>query len=62
MKNTEIRNFTVEELKKAVGDQETRLQKLNFAHAITPLENPITLRTNRRLLARLKTELHSRNA
>jgi large subunit ribosomal protein L29 len=62
MKNKEIRQFTVEELKKAVLDQETRLHKLKFAHAITPLENPITLRTNRRLLARLITELHSRNA
>ncbi len=62
MKNTEIKKFTVEELNKAVIDQETRLQKLKFAHAITPLENPITLRTDRRLLARLKTELHSRNA
>ena len=33
------------------------LKKLEFAHAISPLENPMSIRNLRRELARLKTEL-----
>jgi len=33
------------------------LKKLEFAHAISPLENPMNIRGLRRDIARLKTEL-----
>jgi large subunit ribosomal protein L29 len=33
------------------------LKKLEFAHGISPLENPMSLRELRREIARLKTEL-----
>ena len=40
-----------------IKDDEQRLKKLGFAHAISPLENPQSLRSLRRDIARLKTQL-----
>jgi large subunit ribosomal protein L29 len=40
-----------------IKEDEMRLKKLEFAHAISPLENPVSIRNLRRELARLKTEL-----
>jgi large subunit ribosomal protein L29 len=34
-----------------------RLKKLEFAHAISPLENPMSIRALRKDVARLKTAL-----
>ncbi|MEY4261967.1 MAG: hypothetical protein RLZZ625_803, partial [Pseudomonadota bacterium] len=34
-----------------------RLKKLEFAHTISPLENPMSIRGLRQDIARLKTEL-----
>ena len=31
--------------------------KLTFAHAITPIENPMKIRAARKLIARLETEV-----
>ena len=40
-----------------IKEDELRLKKLEFAHAISPLENPMSIRSLRKELARLKTEL-----
>jgi len=37
-----------------------RLKKLEFAHAISPLENPMSIRGLRKDISRLKTELRKR--
>ena len=44
-------------LKARIQEDELRLKKLEFAHAISPLENPMSIRSLRRDVARLKTEL-----
>jgi len=36
------------------------LKKLEFAHAISPLENPMSIRGLRQDIARIKTELQKR--
>ena len=46
-----------EELKARIQEDELRLKKLEFAHAISPLENPMSIRSLRKDVARLKTEL-----
>ena len=38
-------------------EDELRLKKLKFAHAISPLESPVTIRLLRKDVARLKTAL-----
>ncbi|HNR16226.1 MAG TPA: 50S ribosomal protein L29 [Chitinophagaceae bacterium] len=45
------------DLKARLEEDKQRLKKLEFAHAISPLENPMTIRGLRREIARLKTEL-----
>jgi large subunit ribosomal protein L29 len=45
------------DLRSRIQEDELRLKKLEFAHAISPLENPMSIRSLRRDVARLKTEL-----
>ena len=40
-----------------IKEDEMRMKKLTFAHAIAPLENPQSIRALRRDIARLKTQL-----
>jgi len=55
-----IKDLTDEDLKARIQEDELRLKKLEFAHAISPLENPMSIRALRRDVARLKTVLASR--
>lgn len=48
------------DVKARIEEDELRLKKLEFAHAISPLENPMSIRALRRDLARLKTALKNR--
>ena len=45
------------DLKAKITEDELRMKKLSFAHAISPLENPQSIRALRRDIARLKTAL-----
>ena len=48
------------DLKARIQEDELRLKKLEFAHAISPLENPMSIRSLRKDVARLKTQLASK--
>jgi len=48
------------DLNARIQEDELRLKKIGFAHAISPLENPMNIRALRKDLARLKTELQKR--
>ena len=52
-----IQALNVEDLTARIKEDEVRLKKLEFAHAISPLESPMTIRNLRKEIARLKTEL-----
>ena len=52
-----IQGLSEQDLQAKIKEDEQRLKKLEFAHAISPLENPMSIRSLRRELARLKTEL-----
>ncbi len=52
-----IQGLNEQDLQARIKEDELRLKKLEFAHAISPLENPVSIRSLRRELARLKTEL-----
>ena len=52
-----IENLEEQDLVSRIKEDELRLKKLEFAHALSPLENPMTIRGLRRELARLKTQL-----
>lgn len=62
MKNSEIRKFTAEELVKQIAAEVETLDRLKFAHAISPIENPMRIRQSRRLIATMKTILTEKTA
>lgn len=55
--STSIKGLGLEDLKAKITEDELRLKKVSFAHSISPLENPVSMRLLRRDLARLKTAL-----
>jgi large subunit ribosomal protein L29 len=55
-----IQSLSVEDLNARVKEDELRLKKLEFGHAISPLESPMSIRNLRKDLARLKTELRKK--
>jgi large subunit ribosomal protein L29 len=57
MKNADINKLGVEELSKQIIAEKEILDRLNLAHAISPIENPMRIRQTRRLIARLETAL-----
>ena len=61
MKNADIQNLTDKELQEKVQLEKSNYQKLKFAHTISPLENPSQLKEQRKLVARLSTEISKRN-
>lgn len=52
-----IHGLNESDLKARLEEDKLRLKKLEFAHTISPLENPMTIRGLRRDIARLQTEL-----
>ena len=52
-----IQGLNESDLQARIKEDELRLKKLQFAHSISPLENPVSIRGLRRDIARLKTEL-----
>jgi large subunit ribosomal protein L29 len=55
-----IKGLSADELKAKITEDELRLKKVSFAHSISPLENPVSMRLLRRDLARLKTALRTK--
>ncbi len=60
MKIAEIRELSTAELKERVETEVTRYAQMRLNHAISPLENPEELKKVRRGIARMKSELRSR--
>jgi large subunit ribosomal protein L29 len=57
-----IHGMNEQDLRARLEEDRQRLKKIEFAHAISPLENPMTIRGLRRDIARLRTELKKREA
>ncbi|MEI6584830.1 MAG: 50S ribosomal protein L29 [Sediminibacterium sp.] len=55
--NKSVKDLNITDLKAKISEDQLRLKKLEFAHAISPLENPMNIRGLRRDIARLQTEL-----
>ena len=57
-----LKDLNENDLKARIQEDELRLKKLEFAHAISPLENPMSIRSLRKDIARLKTALAQKTA
>ncbi len=60
MKNSEIRALSLEELRQKLAGEKEAFQKMTFAHAISPIENPMKIKETRKLIARLQTEIRAK--
>ena len=55
-----LKDLSETDLNSRIREDEQRLKKLEFAHAISPLESPVNIKLLRKDIARLKTELTKR--
>nr|MBO4518204.1 50S ribosomal protein L29 [Clostridia bacterium] len=60
MKTKEIRELTVEELNTKLKDLKEELFNLRFRHAIGQLENPASLNSCKKDIAKVKTVLREK--
>ena len=60
MKTSEIKDLTTEEIREKIETEKAALTKMKMNHAVSPLENPMLIRTTRRNIARSMTELRKR--
>ncbi len=62
MKGNEFHNMTDVELDKKLKDLKSELFNLRFRHASGQLENPLSIRTCKRDIAKVNTEIRARQA
>ncbi|PQJ74962.1 50S ribosomal protein L29 [Polaribacter gangjinensis] len=60
MKQAEIKELSLADLQEKLVVLKKNYTDLKMAHTITPLENPLQLRSLRRTVARIATELTKR--
>ena len=56
----DLRSLENEALNGRIQEEEVRLKRLQFSHAVNPIENPLSIRQLRRTIARMKTEQRRR--
>ncbi len=55
-----LKDINDADLQAKITEDQLRLRKMQFAHAMTPVENPMSIRILRKDIARMKTELKRR--
>ena len=60
LKKEDIRELTTEEVVEKVAEAKLAFKKAKFNHAISPLDNPMVIRYQRKDISRLITELNTR--
>jgi large subunit ribosomal protein L29 len=61
MKQSEIINLSDADLAEALESTKQKITELKMAHTLTPLENPMQIRSLRKSIARMNTEITKRN-
>ncbi len=60
MKTSEIREITVADLKERIEAERVNLRSQKLNHAVSPVENPSTIKKARRDIARMLTILRQK--
>ena len=60
MKKEEIKEMTTADLKERLAEMEKEYRQMCINHSVSPLDNPAKIRSDRRMIARVKTELRRR--
>jgi len=62
MKQKEVNTMTLDELQDNLAQLQKSYKEAKFTHTLSNLENPLQLRSQRRVIARLQTELNRRKS
>ena len=60
MKKEEIKELSTADLRERLEQMQKEYLQLKVNHAVSPLDNPAKLTADRRMIARVKTELRHR--
>jgi large subunit ribosomal protein L29 len=60
MKASVIRELTDAELQQKLAEETATFNRLVMNHAVSPIENPLSIRTSRKTVARIITEIRKR--
>ena len=60
MKEIILTEMPIDELNDLLFSEKERLVKLKMSHAVSPLENPLSIKFSRKKIARIMTELSKR--
>ena len=60
MKTSEIEKLSLEDLQDKLAEFQKQLSDLKMNHAVSPLENPLQIKTARRTIARLLTAISAK--
>ena len=60
MKNSEVKELSTKELRERLDTEKENLVRMRLNHAVSPLDNPMVLNYAKKDIARLMTELKSR--
>jgi len=60
MKKEEIKEMNTADLRERLAQMETEYLQLKATHAVSPVDNPAKITADRRMIARVKTELRQR--
>ncbi len=60
MKTSEIRELSTPDILERIDTERTMLVRMKLNHAITPLDNPLKVKEVKLTIARLLTELRTR--
>ena len=61
MKQEEITQLSLNDLKDRLDTTSEKIAKITLTHKVSPLENPMQIKKLRKTIARLNTELTNRN-
>lgn len=61
MKQEVIKELSKTDIVELLEEERKHLTRLKLNHAVSPLENPLDIGANKKTIARLETELRSRN-
>ena len=60
MKQADIKGLSTSELQEKLVEETGTYTKLQLSHAVSPIESPMKIRGSRKTIARLATELRTR--
>ena len=60
MKAVELKDLSVNDLIERIGELEAKQEKLILSHKVSQLETPLVIRSGRKEIARLKTQLRKK--